>query len=303
MHAFKRRIALALGAAVALCTLASCGNSSAPSGALPTVSGAFGATPTITFPSSGPPSTLKSHVLTAGHGPVVLPGQLLVANYLGQIWKGKVFDSSFKRHVASSFPIGLGRVIPGWDKSLVGAHAGTRLLLVVPPADGYGPKGQASAGITGTDTLVFVVDVVASYSSTATGGARTGTLHSTVGGVTVTWPASHPPVVHVAPGTVAPTKATVSVISGGKGRRIAPGLVVLQYVVVDPKTNKVVDSTWKTGFPDGEITGDPATPSVLDHLIGVSVGSRLILWLPKSSSGGPYVFAIDVVAQPSLLTH
>jgi peptidylprolyl isomerase len=299
MHSLSRRVALTLGAVFVVGGLTSCGGSGS-SGALPTVSGAFGATPTITFPSSGPPSVLTTKILHSGNGPVVQKGQLLVANYVGQIWHGKVFDSSFSRLVASASPIGLKRVIPGWDKSLVGARAGSRLLLVVPPADGYGPKGQPSAGITGTDTLVFVVDVLGSYSTTAA-GTSPPTLHSNVGGVSVTWVRGEPPVVHVAPGTATPKKPTVVVLSRGAGRRIAPGLVVLQYVVVDSKTNQVVDSTWKTGYPDGELAGDPASPSLLDRLVGIPVGSRLLLSIPKTSSGGPYVFAVDVIAQPSLL--
>ena len=32
--------------------------------------------------------------------------------------------------------------------------------LVVPPAEGYGKKGNSQAGIQGTDTLVFVVDII-----------------------------------------------------------------------------------------------------------------------------------------------
>jgi peptidylprolyl isomerase len=301
MQVLTRRVALALGAVITVCGLASCGGSGASGTTLPTVSGRFGATPTITFPSSDPPSTLTKKVLVVGHGPVVQKGQLLVANYVGQIWGGKVFDSSFSRHVASSFPIGLGRVIPGWDKTLVGARAGSRLLLVVPPKDGYGSKGQSSAGITGTDTLVFVVDVLSSYSANATGASTTATLHSNAGGVSVTWEHGKAPVVHVAAGTATPKKPTVTVISRGTGPPVKPGLLILQYVVVNPATNKVVGSTWAIGYPDGEVAGDPSAPSLLDHLVGVPVGSRLLLWVPKTSSGGPFVFALDVVAQPSLL--
>ena len=63
----------------------------------------------------------------------------------------------------AGFPIGVGQVIKGWDTGLVGKHVGDRVLLVVPPADGYGAQGQSQAGITGTDTLVFAVDIVATY--------------------------------------------------------------------------------------------------------------------------------------------
>ena len=33
-------------------------------------------------------------------------------------------------------------------------------MLSIPPAEGYGSAGQSAAGIKGTDTLVFVVDII-----------------------------------------------------------------------------------------------------------------------------------------------
>lgn len=54
----------------------------------------------------------------------------------------------------------LGKLIPAWNTGLVGVPVGSRVMLVVPPAEGYGKTGQPSAGIKGTDTLVFVVDVL-----------------------------------------------------------------------------------------------------------------------------------------------
>ncbi len=56
--------------------------------------------------------------------------------------------------------IGQGQVIKGWDQSLVGQTIGSRLLLVIPPDLGYGSQGNSSAGIKGSDTLVFVVDIL-----------------------------------------------------------------------------------------------------------------------------------------------
>jgi peptidylprolyl isomerase len=38
------------------------------------------------------------------------------------------------------------------------------VLIVAPPDSAYGAAGQPSAGIAGTDTLVFVVDVLGAYS-------------------------------------------------------------------------------------------------------------------------------------------
>ena len=45
---------------------------------------------------------------------------------------------------------------------------GSRVLLIIPPSDGYGSAGQSQAGIKGTDTLVFVVDIVGAVSPNAT---------------------------------------------------------------------------------------------------------------------------------------
>ena len=49
----------------------------------------------------------------------------------------------------------------GWDKELVGKTVGSRVILSIPPADGYGKEGNKDAGIKGTDTLFFVVDILA----------------------------------------------------------------------------------------------------------------------------------------------
>lgn len=131
-------------------------------GALPTVTaGAAGKGPTITIPKTAAPKTLMVKDLITGTGPKVTKGQFLVVQYTGMIWRtGKVFDSSWSRGEPFGTPIGEGQVIAGWDKGLVGQRVGSRVLLVIPPADGYGSTGQATAGIKGTDTLVFVIDIV-----------------------------------------------------------------------------------------------------------------------------------------------
>ena len=51
-------------------------------------------------------------------------------------------------------------MIKGWDSTLVGQHVGAEVVLAIPPKDGYGSKGSPQAGIKGTDTLYFVVDIV-----------------------------------------------------------------------------------------------------------------------------------------------
>jgi FKBP-type peptidyl-prolyl cis-trans isomerase len=133
-------------------------------GALPTVTAGGGANgPTITIPSGvTPPATLQVKPLIQGTGPVVKQGQDIAVQYTGVIWRtGQVFGSSWQSKTPLTTPIGDGQVIKGWDTGLVGQTVGSRVLLVVPPADGYGSAGQSQVGINGTDTLVFVVDILA----------------------------------------------------------------------------------------------------------------------------------------------
>ena len=120
---------------------------------LPEATGTFGEKPTLTFPATVAPTELEVVVLEPGDGD-------LVVNYLGQTWGGAIFDNSYDRGTPISFPIGLGAVIAGWDEGLVGRQIGSRLLLSIPPRLGYGTRGMPAAGIKGTDTLVFVVDIV-----------------------------------------------------------------------------------------------------------------------------------------------
>jgi FKBP-type peptidyl-prolyl cis-trans isomerase len=131
-------------------------------GTLPTVTaGAAGKGPTITIPKTAAPKTLQVKALIKGTGPVVKKGNYIVVQYTGVNWRtGKVFDSSWSRSEPWATEIGEGQVIPGWDTGLVGQTVGSRVLLVIPPKDGYGSAGSSSAGIKGTDTLVFAIDII-----------------------------------------------------------------------------------------------------------------------------------------------
>ena len=128
---------------------------------LPTVSGSKGSKPTLTFPDAEAPTDLEIQVLDAGDGQVIEAGDTIVANYLGQIWGGQVFDNSFDRGQPLSFQIGVGMVIRGWDEGLVGQRVGSRVLLSIPSELGYGSRGVPQAGIKGGDTLVFVTEILA----------------------------------------------------------------------------------------------------------------------------------------------
>jgi peptidylprolyl isomerase len=130
--------------------------------AMPRPEEANGKVSTFDFSQAGtPPKDLQVITLVKGDGPAIKKGSWIAMRYLGQVWKGaKPFDENYTAEQITPFNIGVGALIPGWDKGLVGVTQGSRVLLVVPPKDGYGKAGNKQAGIKGTDTLVFVVDVL-----------------------------------------------------------------------------------------------------------------------------------------------
>ena len=132
---------------------------------LPTVKVTEGKPATITIPQGEkPPTKTVGQLLIEGEGAEVKAGQRIRVTYTGALWKdGKNFDSSANSPEGYfETVIGQGQVIPAWDTQLVGKKVGSRVLLVVPPKDGYGAAGSPPK-IRGTDTLVFVVDILAAY--------------------------------------------------------------------------------------------------------------------------------------------
>ncbi|HUO47363.1 MAG TPA: FKBP-type peptidyl-prolyl cis-trans isomerase, partial [Acidimicrobiales bacterium] len=71
---------------------------------------------------------------------------------------GKVFDSSWSRGQAATFP--LNGVIPGFAQGIVGMKVGGRRVIVIPSSLGYGAAGSPPA-VAPNENLVFVVDLTA----------------------------------------------------------------------------------------------------------------------------------------------
>jgi FKBP-type peptidyl-prolyl cis-trans isomerase len=133
----------------------------APTDGLPTVTLNEKHEPTVTIPSTDPPADLQLAVLKQGDGDVVGEGDTVTVQYYGMNWNtGTVFDQSWANSGPTSFTTT--GVVEGFGKALVGQKAGSQVIVVIPPDLGYGPQGgNASAGIGATDTLVFVIDILA----------------------------------------------------------------------------------------------------------------------------------------------
>ena len=116
--------------------------------------------PAVAQPSGEPPTELQKTDIVKGKGKAAKAGDIVSVQYVGNSWStGAQFDASWDRGGEPfQFPLGAGRVIPGWDQGVAGMKRGGRRLLVIPPDLAYGAQSPSPA-IAPNETLIFVVDL------------------------------------------------------------------------------------------------------------------------------------------------
>jgi peptidylprolyl isomerase len=130
--------------------------------------------PTLTFDKDGNPSKfvakadtpdsvglLSQETLKTGTGATIGTDDTIKVHYLGQLWPdGAIFDSNYTDKKPLAIP--LSSTIQGWQQALVGKTVGSRLVLAIPSALGYGESGstQGSVAIPPNADLIFVIDIV-----------------------------------------------------------------------------------------------------------------------------------------------
>ncbi|GHD96190.1 FKBP-type peptidyl-prolyl cis-trans isomerase [Streptomyces naganishii] len=333
-----RRRSLLLSVPAGLITLAACGNdkadsskpsdsaspsasaTSAPpppklvSGPLPAITAGtkFGEKPTVAKGSGEPSKDLAVRTVIAGGGRTVAENDFIKANYLGQIWSSaKVFDNSYDRKSPLLIQLSQGSIIDGWRYGLTGKKVGSRVEMAVPPTWGYGAQGNAQAGIKGTDTLVFVIDLIDSFNtkSSAHGKvvARKDASLPTVGTNTD----GQAPEVKV-PKTAAPKRLVSEYVLEGDGAEVKASQTVLcQFVGVVWESGKTFESTYRQGrlsqfaLPQME----QVVKGLAQGVAGKKTGSRVLIVVPANlaygdnpppnsgiQKGSTLVFAVDILA-------
>ncbi|WP_421856258.1 FKBP-type peptidyl-prolyl cis-trans isomerase [Marinomonas sp.] len=100
-------------------------------------------------------SGLLYKVITAGKGDKPSATDTVKVDYEGSLIDGTVFDSSYKRGEAITFP--LNGVIPGWTEGLQLMPVGSKYELYIPADLAYGPGGTGP--IPPNAALKFVVEL------------------------------------------------------------------------------------------------------------------------------------------------
>ncbi len=321
----RRAAALAFIPLLAAVTVAGCGSSSSPSKSRPrprpaasdtytavTVSGAFGKAPTVTIPKETGSGKLYTKTVIQGTGAKLTSSDGMIGNYVAYDWSGKtskLLGSSYSTGAPSVF---YGQLLPGLTTALNGQKFGSRVLAVIPPAQGFGTSGNSNAGIGASDTLVFVVDLGSTFPTASVPGKQASTASGAL--PTVTPPAASStagPTIKIPAKTTAPKTLQVKTLIKGTGPVVKKGqYLVVQYTGVNYRTKKVFDSSWSRSAPFATVIGEgQVIPGWDTGLVGQTVGSRVLLVIPPKegygSAGQPtagikgtdtLVFAVDIVA-------
>ncbi|MFD5559911.1 FKBP-type peptidyl-prolyl cis-trans isomerase [Kitasatospora griseola] len=324
-----RRIACLLSVPLAAVLLTACGSGSGksagatPSSAaspaevpspvasaspMPTISGEFGTKATITLPAGQPSGQFVVSTETEGTGATVNKNDWVTVNYTAKDWtSGKDLTSSYDSGGKPQlYQAGSGQLVPAFDVSVEGKKVGSRLVVVAPPAAGFGAQGSTALGVGKDDTVVFVLDIMQSVPQ-----------DSTASGPVTEPPANAPqvkdngkaaPTITIPAGEQPPADLQQYVLIKGDGPEVKSGqTLVVQYTGVTWADGKQFDSSWNHGGAQALQVGTGSLIKGWDQgLVGKTVGSRVMLVVPPSLGYGDkasgsipanstLVFVIDIL--------
>ncbi|EST21728.1 hypothetical protein M878_36350 [Streptomyces roseochromogenus subsp. oscitans DS 12.976] len=272
----------------------------------------FGEKPTVAKGPGEPSTNLAVKTVIAGSGGTVAENDFVQANYLGQIWDtAKVFDNSYDKKRPLVLQLAAGGVIDGWRYGLAGKKAGSRVQIAVPPSLGYGKEGEPQAGIKGTDTLVFVIDVIDVFNSKSSAkGKPVAQSDASLPTVATNTDGGVPKVT--VPKAAPPKKLVSTYVLEGDGPELkADQTVLCQFQGLVWDSGKTFQRTYGSGrlsqFALAQM--QQAVKGLADGLTGKKVGSRVLIVVPPElgygdtppsggiiKKGATLVFTVDILA-------
>jgi peptidylprolyl isomerase len=106
------------------------------------------------------PSGIRYIIQREGTGVKPQPGRTVRVAYKGMLLSGTVFDGSDFHGGPLEFQAGTGRVIRGWDETVMDMKVGERRLVVIPPELAYGDQEMGGGAIPANSFLVFEMELV-----------------------------------------------------------------------------------------------------------------------------------------------
>jgi peptidylprolyl isomerase len=259
----KRSLSLFVFASLAI---TACGGDDEPIGSITLTSDPADDTgePDVSIPEELPTELVITDI-TEGTGDAAKDGDTVYVYYVGVLSKdGTRFDGNFGQ---DPFPVtlGLGMVIPGWDQGLVGAKAGGRRQLDIPPDLAYGEQGAGEA-IGPNESLSFVVDVV---------------------GIVPAIDVANEPTDELEARDAVSEVATKDLFDGDGAEAEVGDTVVIHLVAFRADTGERLQSTWESPQP---LNLTLMTGATLDGFVqgisGMKVGGRREITVPFALAFG-----------------
>lgn len=286
------RIASILTVSLLALTVAGCstagGDNCIPSGPASSavkVDGEFGVAPTLTIDGTLAATSTERSVVIAGTGEAVEDGDSVKMNYT--LYNGttgeEIEKSEYTEGSELSYPIDTAATsFVGLSKALACTTVGTRIVAVIPNAEGFGDQA-AQAGLGAEDTLVFVIDVTGVAQEPL--AEATGEPVAPLEGFPDVVFTDGNPTVTIPDGPV-PTEFAISTLIQGAGEVVAEGAtVVVNYEGVNWNTGAVFDSSFDRGSPATFGTAE-VIAGFRDALVGQKVGSRVVVIIPSDLGYG-----------------
>jgi FKBP-type peptidyl-prolyl cis-trans isomerase len=288
------RSSLALIATAGLVAVALTGCATAPSpeaspgdsSAAVTVTGTFGEKPEVSFPTPLEPTETQCTEIVEGSGPLLEEGQLALTGLAA--FNGTTGDeiqvTGFGDEDGVPLVVNASATMPGIAKGLGCAREGSRVAVVVPEKDGFGPNGNPASGVQPGDSIVFVLDVQRAFPARADGAAQ---LTRDGFPAVVLAPDGRPGIT--VPKQDPPKSLQQETLLAGSGEVVEDGdTVVVNYTGVLWNEGTVFDSSWENGAPTTFTVGTDAQviPGFSKAIVGQKVGSQVGVIIPPSEGYG-----------------
>lgn len=258
------------------------------------VSGEFGAVPTASFDSSLKATALQRTIVSKGTGAVPEVGQAVNVNLTliaasknqrlaSQQYELNVKDSTLNTNIRAGIDC-----LP----------IGTRVVEVFPATDLYDKGSLTAGGLSETETLVAIFDLVELV--------KEPTPAAWIQNVPTVTDSSPTPTVTI-PNTAAPAELSLKVLKPGTGQTItAADTVNVNYLGISWNTKKMFDESYSKKPADLQLTG--VVKGFRAALVGQKVGARVLVAIPPLLAYGTkakgstaeladqtLVFLIDVI--------
>lgn len=197
-----------------------------------------------------------------------------------------------------------GTSVPGLESVLHCATTGSRIVGIIPAAEGFGEAGIPDIGLEAGQSLLFVADIVSVEPTPEPTEAATTPQAAAELPATSVWTTdipvvdltADPPTVTI-PDTAPPAELVITVLEEGDGEVVPnPATVTLDYLGISWDTKEVFDSSYSRGAPatfstSGVIKGFAA------GIVGQKVGSTVLVSIPPTYAYGTDPAAHDLGGQ------